>query len=90
MPSYAVETYIDRGRLRERRDREARARSAAAELTAEGTDVRFELALHLLEDETSFYVFSAPSAHQSAEAARLAGLDPIRVVQVLVSEMPPS
>ena len=86
MPNYVVETYLNQGQARERLDSESRARSAAAHLTREGTTVRFEFALHVPEDETSFYVFDAPSAQQSALAAQRAGLDPIRVVEALTSE----
>ena len=86
MPNFVVETYLNQGQARERLDSEARACSAAAQLTREGTTVRFEFALHVPEDETSFYVFDAPSAQQSALAAQRAGLDPIRVVEALTSE----
>ena len=60
--------------------------SAAAKLTREGTTVRFEFAIHVPEDETSFYVFHAPSAHHSALAAQDAGLVAIRVVEALMSK----
>jgi hypothetical protein len=86
MPNYVVETYLSREQTRERRTREDRVRSAAAELTRAGTAVRLEFAIHVPEDETSFYVFQAPSAHHSALAAQGAGLDPIRVVEALTSK----
>ena len=86
MPSYLVETYLTPEQTRDRLPQEARARTAAAELTREGTTVRFEFAIHVPEDETSFYVFLAPSAHQSALAAQRAGLDPIRVVEALTAK----
>ena len=86
MPNYLVETYLTREADARAPAREARVRSAAAELTREGTTVRFEFAIHVPEDETSFYVFRAPSAHQSALAAQRAGLDPIRVVEALTSK----
>jgi hypothetical protein len=83
--SYLVETYLTRAQARERVASEDRARSAAAELTRGGTTVRFEFAIHVPEDEISFYVFDAPSAHQAALAAQRAGLDPIRVVEAVSS-----
>ena len=42
--------------------------------------------IHVPQDETSFYVFRAPSAHHSALTAQGAGLDPIRVVEALTSK----
>jgi hypothetical protein len=83
VPSYLVETYLARGDARERVASEGRARSAAAELTRQGTTVRLELAIHVPEDEICFYVFAAPSAHQAALAAQRAELAPIRVVEAV-------
>ena len=83
MPSYLVETYLARGHGRERPAREARARSAAEELSRAGTDVRFERAYHLPEDEICFFVFAAPSSRDAALAAEQAELDPIRVVEAI-------
>ena len=73
-------------RRHERPPREERARAAAAELTNEGHDVRFEFAIHVPEDEIYFFVFDAPSADQAALAAQRAGLDPIRVVEAVTTE----
>jgi hypothetical protein len=83
VPSYLVETYLARGRADERTAREARARSAAEELTRAGTDVRFQRAFHLPEDELCFFVFAAPSSQDAALAAEQAQLNPIRVVQAI-------
>jgi hypothetical protein len=83
VPCYLVETYLARGRAGERTAREARARSAAEELTRAGTRVRFERAFHLPEDEICFFVFAAPSSRDAALAAEQAELDPIRVVEAL-------
>ncbi len=85
MPSYLVETYLARGKARERAARERRARSAAEELTQETTRVRFDRSIHVPEDEICFYVYDAPSACDAAEAAQRAGLDPIRVVEAVSS-----
>ncbi len=85
MPSYLVETYLARGKARERAARERRARSAAEELTPETTRVRFDRSIHVPEDEICFYVYDAPSACDAAEAAQRAGLDPIRVVEAVSS-----
>ena len=83
MPSYLVETYLARGHGRERTAREARARSAAEELSRAGTDVRFQRAYHLPEDEICFFVFEAPSSRDAALAAERAELDPIRVAEAI-------
>jgi hypothetical protein len=83
VPSYLVETYLARGDAAQRTAREARARSAAEELTRAGTRVRFERAFHLPEDELCFFVFAAPSGRDAALAAEHAELGPIRVVEVI-------
>lgn len=76
-----METFLPRARADERAAREQRARSAAEELTTDAASVRFDRSLHLLEDEICFYVFAAPSARDAEDAARRAGLDPIRVLE---------
>lgn len=81
MPSYLVETYLARGEAGARAARERRARSAADELTREGTRVRFEGSIHVPEDEICFFTFDAPSGHEAAVVAQRAGLDPLRVVR---------
>jgi len=85
MASYLVETYLARGRPGERIARELRARSTAAELTLEGTCVRFERSIHVPEDEICFFVFDADSSRDAALAAQRAGLEPVRVVEVVSS-----
>ena len=83
MPSYLVETYLAHDNVGERTAREARARSAAEELTQTGTSVSFQRALHLPADEICFFVFAAPSSRDAALAAERAELGPIRVVEAL-------
>ena len=85
MPSYLVETYLARSKSDERKAFEQRARLAAAELTQGRTRVRFDRSIHVPEDEICFYVFDAQSAGDAAQAARRAGLDPIRVVEAVSS-----
>ena len=85
MPSYLVETYLARGRAGERAARERRARSAAAELTRQGTRVRFEHSIHVPEDEICFFVFDAPLGRVAALAAQLAELGLVRVVEAVSS-----
>ena len=83
MPSYLVETYLPRARVRERAAGERRARSAADELTRTSARVRFERSIHVPEDEICFYVFDAPSGRDAALAAQRAELDPIRIVEAV-------
>ena len=85
MPSYLVETYLARSAAVERVARERRARSAAAELTREGTRVGFGCAIHVPEDEVCFFVFVAPSVLDAERTARRAGLDALRVVEAVSS-----
>ena len=83
MPSYLVESYLARGGAGERTTRERRARSAAEELTREGTRVRFDRSIHVPEDEICFFVFDAPSGREAALAAQRARLEPLRVVEAI-------
>jgi hypothetical protein len=85
MPSYLVETYLARGVAGERTTRDRRARSAAEELTREGTRISFENSIHVPEDEICFFVFDAPSGHDAALAAQRARLEPVRVVEAISS-----
>ena len=85
MPSYLVETFLPRGARSRRVACERRARSAADELTREGTSVGFERAIHVPEDEVCFFVFDAPSALDAERAAERAGLDALRVVEAVSS-----
>ena len=85
MPSYLVETYLARDDREAVVDRETRARSAAEELTREGTSVRFEGSTHVPEDELCFFAFEAPSREVASLAAQLAGLDALRVVEAVSS-----
>lgn len=85
MPSYLVETFLASGRAGERGAQEQRARSAADELTALGTAVRFDGSIHVPEDEICFFVFDAASRPDAALAALQAGLEAFRVVEAVTS-----
>jgi hypothetical protein len=85
VPSYLVETYLARGARGERVAREGRARSAAEQLTQEGTRVGFEGSIHVPEDEICFYAFDASTSRDAAIAALRAGLAPLRVVEAVSS-----
>jgi hypothetical protein len=85
MPSYLVEAFLARGAASARAARVRQARSAAEELTREGTGVRFDGAIHVPEDEICFLIFDAPSGGDAARAAQRAGLDSFRVVEAVAS-----
>ena len=85
MPSYLVETFLARDAKGERRLREGRARSAADEMTREGTRVGFEGSIHVPEDEICFFTFATPSGREAALVAQRARLEPIRVVEAVPS-----
>ena len=85
MPSYLVETFLPRGAAGERTARERRARSAAQELTRQGTHVRFNRTIDVPEDEICFFVFDAQSGRAAALVAQKAALDPFRVVEAVSS-----
>jgi hypothetical protein len=85
MPSYLVETFLTRGAAGEREARERRARSAAEEMTREGTRVAFERSIYVPEDEICFFTFAAASGRAAALVAQRAGLEPLRVVEAIPS-----
>ena len=85
MRSYLVETYLAQGRAGERSALEARARSAADELTEQRTRVSFERSIYVPEDEICFFIFAASSGRNAVLAAERAALDPIRVVESISS-----
>jgi hypothetical protein len=85
MPSFLVETYLARGATAERHARERRARSAAEDMTREGTRVRFERSIHVPEDEICFFTFMAASGRDATLVAERAGLEPLRVVEAISS-----
>jgi hypothetical protein len=83
MPNYLVETFLPRGTAGCPAESGRRARSAAEALTRNGTSVRFDRAIHVPEDEICFFVFDAPSRRDAVLAARLAELEPVRVVEAV-------
>ena len=82
MPSYLVETFLPRG-SEDCGARWRRATSAAAELTREGTRVRFDRTIYVPEDEICFFVVDAPSGRDAVLAAERANLEPFRIVEAV-------
>ena len=60
---------------------EARAASAAASLTSDGTRVSFVGTIFVPEDETWFWIVDAPSAEAVRETGRRAGVELDRIVR---------
>ena len=74
---------MPRSQAREARAAARRARAAAVELASEGTAIHYVRTTFLPDDETCFHLFQAVSATAVAEASRLAGLGPARVVSAI-------
>jgi hypothetical protein len=87
VPVFLVETYLVFANAGVRAARERRASTAAAELTHEGTPVRFAGSIHIPDDELCFFKFDAESDRTAALAARRAGLEPLRVVEAVVADV---
>ena len=79
MPTYLVEAYTPPSRANQA-DRIARA---AAALGREGIRVEHRRTTFLADDDTSFYLFEAPSPTAIQELCRRAGLDHIRIVHAV-------
>lgn len=61
----------------------ARAHRAAAELSREGTAVRFIRSLYVPEDETCFHIFEAPSAEAVGRVTKRASIGYVRIIEAL-------
>ena len=84
MAEFLVELYVSRtdadavGRDAER------ARAASAELTREGTPVRFLRSIFVPEDETCLFLFEADAVHVVRESARRAELSYEHVAETVL------
>lgn len=83
MPSYLVDGYLPRSRAGELAELIARLRAAAAELTAEGTEVRHVRSSFLPTDELFLHLLEAESAEAAGEATRRAGIPSERIVEAV-------
>jgi hypothetical protein len=82
VPTYLVESYTPPSRAGEDDTASALAR-AAAELAGEGIQVDHRRTTFLADDETSFYLFEAPSPAAVGELCRRAGLGRVRIVRAV-------
>jgi hypothetical protein len=82
MPEFLVECYVSRtGGAAVERGAE-RARLSAAELTREGTAVRYVRSIFVPEDETCFFLYEADSVDAVTAAACHAALPFERVAEL--------
>jgi hypothetical protein len=79
--TFALELHVPRSRAACLEELEARAQTAAAELSRTGTPVRYLRALYLPEDETCFLLAEAGSQPAAALLSERAALDSIRIVE---------
>ena len=79
MPTYLVEAYTPPSRANQTESADRITRAAAA-LGREGIRVEHRRTTFLADDDTSFYLFDAPSARAIGELCRRAGLGHVRIV----------
>jgi hypothetical protein len=79
VPSYLVELYLPRARAHEAHAIVLRARTAAEEVAAEGTIVRYVRTTFVPDDETCFHVFEASSRDDVERVCSRAALGRIRI-----------
>ena len=58
-----------------------RARNAAVELTGAGVPVTYDRSIFVPEDELCLHLMDGPSREAIGEAARRAGISPVRIVE---------
>ena len=81
MNSYVVELQVPAEDATDLASAGERARSAAEQLTREGTSVRWVRSVYVPEYETCLLVFEAPTAEAVDQAGRRAGLTYERIVE---------
>jgi hypothetical protein len=81
MNSYVVELQVPAESATDLASAGERARSAAEQLTREGTSVRWVRSVYVPEYETCLLVFEAPTAEAVDQAGRRAGLTYERIVE---------
>jgi hypothetical protein len=74
MPEFLVELYAPRADVARMRRGAQRARQAAAELSNQGTPVRYVRSIFVPDDETCFHLYRAGSVEAVREVESRAGL----------------
>ena len=82
MPTYLVEAYTPPSRANQADRAKGIARAAAA-LECDGIRVEPRRTTFLVDDDTTFYLFEAPSPTAIGELCRRAGLGRVRIVHAL-------
>jgi hypothetical protein len=80
---YIVEAYVPTSRTASLRNHNVRLRTAAEEMAAEGTAIRYMNTLFIPEEEICFFVFEASSPEDVAEVSRRAEIGYERIVRAL-------
>ena len=80
MPGYLVETYVPRAATDGGQQAARAVRTAADELSREGTPVRYVRTTVLPDDETCFHFLDAACAEDVVELSRRVGLLRARIV----------
>jgi hypothetical protein len=80
MPTYLVEVYVPRSHAGQARVAGRDARTAAEELSRQGTAIRYLRTTFLPSDETCFHLFEAASEETVDEVCRRARIDSARIV----------
>jgi hypothetical protein len=90
MTEFLVELYISREDRASLEREVEQARITAAEMTSEGTPIRYVRSIFVPEDETCFFLYEAASAASVRTAARRARLPFERVAEAanLADPMP--
>ncbi|HWB56865.1 MAG TPA: nickel-binding protein [Gaiellaceae bacterium] len=83
MPRYLAELYLPRSGSGSLQEAALRARSAADEMTREGTPIRYLRAIFLGEDEVCMHLYEAASPELVREASRRAAIPIERVTEAM-------
>ena len=85
MTAFLVEVYLPRGRGDALERRSAQARTAAEQLTSEGTPVTFLHSIFVPEDETCFFLYEAETVEDVERATQRASLGVERIAQAVTT-----
>jgi hypothetical protein len=88
MAGYVVEVYVSRLSASVLDETSAQARRAAEELSRAGTPVVYTCSIFLLEDETCFHFFEAPSLEAIQETCSRLGLTSKRIAEATSVGLP--
>jgi len=80
---YIVEAYAATSQTASLGNHDARLRTVAEEMAAQGTAIRYLNTLFILEEEICFFVFEASSPEDVAEVSRRAEIDYERIMRAL-------